>query len=500
MEETLKLELREISKSFPGVQALDRVSIGVKKGHVHAIIGENGAGKSTMMKIINGLYRPDTGEIFIDGEKVVIKDPKDAQNKGISMIFQELNFFPELSIEENLFMGNFPSRRIGCFVNWKEIRRKMKKLAAEEGINYDPEMKIKELTVSQIQMLEILKAVTLHKASIIIMDEPTSSIGSKEVSNLFRKIRQLKEQGISILYISHKLEEILQIADDISVIRDGRYITGGSVKEFNEEKLITAMVGRKLEQIYPKEEAVIGEEMLRISGLGKEGVFKNVQLHVKNGEIVGLAGLVGAGRTELARAIAGLDSIDTGEIWLNGKKIHLKNIGSAIRQGIIMVSEDRKRYGIIPIRSILENISLTLLKMEKGSFIHKKVEREKALSIAKELNVKAPGLETLVGSLSGGNQQKVVLAKWLLLKSKVIILDEPTRGIDIGAKAEIYKIITRLAKRGVAIIMISSELPELIGMSDRIYVMSHGQITGEIERKDFSQELIMKKALEVGYE
>ena len=488
------LELQGICKRFPGVYALKNVDLVIYPGRVLALVGENGAGKSTLMKIIDGIYQPDAGKIVLRGEKTVIRHPMDARKKGIAMIHQELNYFPELSVEENMFMGQHPER-YKAFVNWGEIRRRVAALCQQEGLPYSPQMKIKELTVSQIQMLEILKAVSVD-SKIIIMDEPTSSIGDKEVASLFSKIRALREQGIGIVYISHKLDEIFQIADDVVVLRDGCRISQGSVSEYTPESLIADMVGRRMENIYAKETVPTGEVALELRRLTRKGRFHDVSLKAHKGEIVGMAGLVGAGRTELARSIAGLDSQDSGEVLLHGKTLSIQSVSDSIRTGIVMVSEDRKEYGIIPVRSIQENISLTMLRMSKGLFVKRQQETERVEKLAKELSIKAPSLLSPIMTLSGGNQQKAILARWLLLlHSDVFILDEPTRGVDVGAKFEIYKIITELAKQGKAIILISSELPELIGMSDRIYVMSGGRITGEFSRDSFSQETILKRAV-----
>ena len=500
MEPNAKLRLEGISKYFPGVKALDGVDVTLRAGTVHAIMGENGAGKSTLMKIINGLYRPDRGVIRLDGEKVEIASPMRAAELGIAMIYQELNYFPDLSIEENLFMRRYPSRGGNPFISWKLLREKTLAIFRENGVRYDPGMKIKELSVSNIQMLEILKAVAF-KAQIIIMDEPTSSISAKEVDRLFETIDRLRGSGVSILYISHKLDEIFRIADDITVIRDGKTVAGGPAASFTEAGLITAMVGRPIENIYPKETLPLGDVFFEVRNFSRKGVFADINLHARRGEIVGLAGLVGAGRTELACAIFGMDPHDSGEIRLDGRELRIRSIGDAIRNGILMVSEDRRKYGVVPMRSIRENITLTSLRIGRGKLINLKAERQASQRLSAILNVKAPSLDAELGSLSGGNQQKVILARWLMVDSKVMIMDEPTRGIDVGAKFEIYAIMTRLVKeKGIGIVMISSEMPELIGMSDRIYVMSKGRITGELRRGEFSQERIMVHATGAGEE
>lgn len=492
MENSVKLELRNISKSFPGVKALDNVNISLRKGTVHAVMGENGAGKSTLMKIINGLYQRDSGQILLDGKEVSFQSPLESSASGIAMIYQELNFFPDLTIEENVFMGRQPSK--GGFVNWKELRSRVKKIFVENGLDYDPGMKIKELSVSNIQMLEIVKAVAF-KAEVIIMDEPTSSISNQEVEALFQTINRLRNQGISILYISHKMEEIFRIADDITVIRDGQSIITGPAKQFNNDTLIAHMVGRPISNIYPKEEIPLGKVIFELKNFSSKDTFEKINITLRKGEIIGMAGLVGAGRTEVARAVFGLDPYDSGEILLNGKKIEIRNVSQAVQNKILMVSEDRKRDGVVGIRSIRENISLASLRVRKGGFLRLKKELTETGEMSKLLNVRSAGIETSLGSLSGGNQQKVILARWLMIEGEVLILDEPTRGIDVGAKLEIYQIMTQLVKeKGLSIIMISSELPELIGMCDRIYVMNKGYITGVIGREEYSQERIMKLA------
>ncbi|MDR0361483.1 MAG: sugar ABC transporter ATP-binding protein [Planctomycetota bacterium] len=496
MDSGVKLRLVGISKFFPGVKALDGVDVTLREGTVHAIMGENGAGKSTLMKIINGLYKQDRGEIHLDGKKVDIASPQQASELGIAMIYQELNYFPDLTIEENLFMRRYPTK--ASFISWKTLREQTRRIFAENGVHYDPGMKIKELSVSNIQMLEILKAVAF-KAKIIIMDEPTSSISTKEVDQLFATINRLRDNGVSILYISHKMDEIFRIADDITVIRDGRTIVSGPVDAFTEDSLITAMVGRPIENIYPKEILPLGDTFFEVRDFNSAGVFADINLHVRRGEIVGLAGLVGAGRTELACAIFGMDPCDRGEVWLDGERARIRSINEAIQNGILMVSEDRKKYGVVPMRSIRENISITSLRINKGKLIDLKREKRISQRLFSSLNVKAPNLDVELGTLSGGNQQKVILARWLMVDSKVMIMDEPTRGIDVGAKFEIYSIMTKLVKeKGIGIVMISSEMPELIGMSDRIYVMNKGRITGELERDQFTQERIMIHATAAG--
>lgn len=493
MSAEIKLRVSKIEKSFPGVKALDKIDFSVKKGTVHVLCGENGAGKSTLMKIINGIYQPDCGQIYIDEKPVKIQNPIQARNLGISMIFQEMNYVPEMTVEENIFLGKLPVNKFGA-VDWKEVRRSTSELLKAENLPYSPTTLLKDLTVSDIQMLEIIKAIS-NKSDIIIMDEPTSAITLKEVERLFVKIRELKARGVSIIYISHKLDEVFQIADEITVFRDGTVVESHPKEELDIETVISLMVGRKLTNTYPKEQVKTGENILEVKNLNSTGVYRNVSFKVKKGEIVGFAGLMGAGRTEVMRSLFGLDPITSGEVVIKSRKVSVKNVRQSIDNGLVMLSEDRRRYGIIPVRSVKENTTLSNLKrVFYGLHLHKKVENKVVTELFNKLRVKTPGLDTVIASLSGGNQQKVVLAKWMLLNPDILILDEPTRGIDVGAKYEIYKLITELVKEGKVVIMVSSELPELIGMCDRIYVMAKGSITGEIKREDFSQELIMKYA------
>ena len=493
MEATIKLRVSQIEKSFPGVKALDKIDFAVRKGTVHALCGENGAGKSTLMKIINGLYKPDAGQIFIDEEPVKIRDPIMAQHFGIAMIAQELNYVPEMSVEENLFLGRLPVNKFGK-VNWKQVRRRTLELLEAENLSYRPEQKLKTLTVSDIQMLEIIKAVS-NNAEIIVMDEPTSAITNKEVDLLFKKIAALKAKGVSIVYISHKLDEVFQIADDITVFRDGTVVGSYLASDLDMDQVIALMVGRKMENVYPKETLPIGEPLLEIENLNSKGVFKDISFSVKKGEIIGFAGLVGAGRTEVMRSIFGLDPITSGKIVVSGNEIKVKRPADSIKHGIVMLSEDRRRYGIIPIRSVMENATISALeKFIYGGYAHETLQKELVTNYFQKMHVKTPSLETPIQSLSGGNQQKVLLSKWMLRDPDILILDEPTRGIDVGAKFEIYNLMTEMAREGKAVVMVSSELPELIGMCDRIYVMCQGKIGGELSKEDFSQEAIMKFA------
>lgn len=497
MSQEIKLRVANVEKSFPGVKALDKIDFSVRKGTVHALCGENGAGKSTLMKIINGIYKPDAGEIYIDEKPVKIQNPIQARSHGIAMIAQELNYVPEMSIEENVFLGRLPVHKFGK-VDWKELRKKTKAFMESEGLDYRPDQKMKTLAVSDIQMLEIMKAVS-NNADIIVMDEPTSSITQKEVDMLFEKIDTLKKQGVSIIYISHKMDEVFKIADDITVLRDGTVVETHPAQELDIDRVIALMVGRRMEHIYPKEEVRTGETLLEVKDLCRQGVYKDINFQVKRGEIVGFAGLVGAGRTEVMRSVFGLDPISSGQIYLKGTEVQIQSVSDSIKNNMVMLSEDRRRYGIIPIRSVMENASISSLeKVIYRGRAHQSEERKLVGEYFRKMNVKTPGLETTIQSLSGGNQQKVLLAKWMMRDPEVLILDEPTRGIDVGAKFEIYKLMTDMAKQSRAVVMVSSELPELIGMCDRIYIMSQGKITGHLIKEEFSQEAIMKFATNAG--
>ena len=489
------LEFREVSKLFPGVVALDKVSFGVKRGAVHVLMGENGAGKSTLMKIISGEHEVTSGEILLDGEKVEFKNPQMAREKGIAMIYQELQYVPEFTVEEFLMMGREPGRKANCFIDWKELHRAAADILKQEGLRYDLKTKIKDLSVSDIQLLEITRAISTQ-ARIIIMDEPTSALSNAEVERLFENIRRMKERGITVLYISHKMDEVFRIGDEMTVMRDGKHIATDGIANYDYDKVVRLMVGREISSVYPKEQAEIGDVVLEVKGLTSAMLkVDHVSFQVRRGEILGIAGLMGAGRTELVSMIAGLEKYDEGEIWVEGKPVQIHSVAGAIRNGIMMATEDRRRQGIISCRSIKENISLpNLRRLSRFLFVDQKKENQAVDLIWKRLRIKAPSKQTLVSNLSGGNQQKVVLAKWLLSEPKVLILDEPTRGIDVAAKHEIYKLMNEMVREGIAIIMISSELPEFIGMCDRAYTMYEGRFTGELQRSQLTQEKIMKLA------
>lgn len=491
----IALELKHISKSFPGVKALDDVSFAVEEGSVHILVGENGAGKSTLIKIINGMYTADQGELCVFGEKITTHNPRYMKEIGIATIHQELNPVPDLTIAENIFLGRVPTRG-PKIVDKKRMVKDAQKLIDDLGFHYDARRIMRSLTVSDMQIIEIIKAISVN-AKVIIMDEPTSSITESEVAVLHEQIHKLRKMGISIIYISHKLEEIRQVGDRVTVIRDGRVISSHGVDELTTEEIITKMVGRRMDHVYPIKESGIGKALFEVKNFTQPKIFHNVTFTLHKGEILGMAGLVGAGRTEVVRAIFGLDPHETGELYINGRQIEIRKVSDAIKEGIIMLSEDRKLEGLVLIRSIAENIGLPNLKRYRGFLLNKKLERQDAEEMKKKLAIKTPTIHTEAQSLSGGNQQKVVIAKWLLQDPLVFIMDEPTRGIDVGAKYEIYKIMCDLAAQGAGVIMISSELPEIIGVCDRTLVMAEGRITGEVARKDFSQERIMSFALGV---
>ncbi|MDR3122795.1 MAG: sugar ABC transporter ATP-binding protein [Treponema sp.] len=500
MPEQIFLELKDITKAFPGVLALDNVSFSVRRGEVHALCGENGAGKSTLMKILDGIHKADSGEIYIEGKPVTIQNPVDARKQGIAMIFQECAFVPEMSVAESLFLGALPITKLRR-VDWNYIHKTTDELLRSEGLIDNPRLidgahtKLKFLTIADIQMLEIAKAI--HKDSqVIIMDEPTSSIAKKEADELLTKIIELKNRGKSIIYISHKMDEIFRIADRVTVFRDGKVVGTDDAKNLTIDKVITMMVGRELSNDYPKIAAPKGEELLRVEHLKQTGAFQDISFNLHAGEIVGFAGLVGAGRTEVVRAVSGLDPIDGGSVFVRGREVKVRRVSDSIDNGIVMCSEDRRRYGLVLIRSVRENIGLpNLSRYIYNGRLHRIKEIRESGEQCNNLMIKTPSIETPVSTLSGGNQQKVVLAKWLIKDPSILIFDEPTRGIDVGAKYEIYKLMSEIVRDGKkGIVMISSELPELLGMCDRIYVMSKGTLAAELAREQFSQELIMQYA------
>jgi len=494
------LRVKEISKSFSGVKALDNIHFDLKKGEVHALMGENGAGKSTFMKILIGLVTPDSGEVLLEGENLVGSNVNETLKKGICMIHQEILIIPELSVAQNIFLGRERevSGKTGVLSGWlndAEINRRAAELLDRMGVNIAPKSKMKHLSVAQMQMVEIAKAIS-NNAKVIIMDEPTSAISDKEVATLFQIIRDLKAQGVSIIYISHKMDEIFRISDTITVLRDGKYIGTRTAAELDHHTLIAMMVGREIDQMFPEATRPVGNEVLTVRNLGRAGKFSNISFNVKSGEILGLAGLMGAGRTEIARAIFGLDQWDEGEISIKQTPLRARTPREAIDRGIGYVSEDRKGLGFIPRMSVKDNITLSSMNNHRrGGFISTHSEQSVTEKMIADLKIKTAGTGQDVAYLSGGNQQKVVIGRVLLAAPEIIILDEPTRGVDVGAKFEIYKLIRSLADRGMAIIMISSELPEILGLSDRILVLSKGKQTALLSKEEATQEVIMRYAV-----
>ncbi|MDP3467912.1 MAG: sugar ABC transporter ATP-binding protein [Daejeonella sp.] len=487
------LRVNRLSKSFFGIKALDNIHFDLKKGEVHALMGENGAGKSTFMKILIGLLKADSGSISFNSEQIENLDVHSIMQKCISMIHQEILMVPELTVAQNIFLG----REIGraYLLDDQAINQKAEDLLQSMGLNIKVRTKAKHLSIAEMQLIEIAKAVS-HNARVIIMDEPSSALSEKEVEILFKIIRDLKNKGVSIIYISHKMEEIYKIADRITVLRDGKFIATKNTADLDKNSLISLMVGREIEELFSANSLAQPEVVLKVQNLHKKGKFSDINFEVHAGEVLGIAGLMGAGRTEIARAIFGLDRINSGNIILKGKKLTIRSPEDAIREGIGYVSEDRKTLGFIPELSVKQNISLSsILKYSKAWFIDNKKEQTATSKIAQELKIKASGLNQKVMNLSGGNQQKVVIARVLLASPFLIILDEPTRGIDIGAKHEIYKLIRQLTKGGLAVIMISSELPEILGMSNRILVLSKGKQKTILTQKEASQEKIMQYAL-----
>lgn len=487
------LKMCGISKHFPGVNALENVNFELKPGEIHALIGENGAGKSTLMKVLTGIYQPDAGTILLRGKPYQSKNPKDALNHGISMIYQEFNLLPDLNVAENIFVAREPRKWHNLLIDDKTMLYETEKLMQSLELNIPANRKISQLSVAEMQMVEIAKAL-FSKSDILILDEPTSALAEHEVSKLFGILRKLRAQGVAIIYISHRLEEFDKIVDRVTILRDGKYITTRDWAGITIPEMISMMVGRSITDQYPQRHAKIGDIVLEARNFSNKKL-KNVSMYVRRGEVLGLAGMMGAGRTEFARAIFGADHISAGELWMNGKKIEIKCPSDAITNHIAYLPEDRKKSGLLLDQSVHTNILLASLKNYafKGLLNEKscgKMVQEKV----RDLGVKTPSPRQLVKLLSGGNQQKVLIARWLCLDSKVIIFDEPTRGIDVGAKYEVYSLINRMAESGAAVIMISSEMPEILGMSDRIAVMYEGKMIGDIPAREATQERILNMA------
>lgn len=488
--------LNKISKSFAGVRALNNVDFDLNPGEIHVLLGENGAGKSTMIKIISGALSPDAGEIRIDGRAVHFSGPAEANQYGIATIYQELSLIPYLSVAENIFLGRQPLRRdrLQLFVDWKKMNEQARLLLSELGLYIDPRIKAGKLSVAEQQLVEIAKAISVN-ARFLILDEPTATLTDKEIDQLFSVVLGLSAKGVGIIYISHRLEELETVGDRITVMRDGEKVTTINLKDVTRDQLITFMVGRELKLDQEASKAKIGKVALKVNGLSRKGVFKNVSFTLREGEILGMAGLVGSRRTEVARAIFGAEPWDEGGVEVFGQRAKMWNPGSAIKMGMAFLPAERKTDGLVLSASIMKNITLSSLKeFCRCGFISARKEEKKSSEYMQNLRIKTPSIKQLCGNLSGGNQQKVALAKALCSRAKILIFDEPTRGIDIGAKFAIYELLRKLAREGTAIIIISSELPELLNMSDRILVMRAGKITGEFSREEATQEKILHAA------
>lgn len=496
MPQPYMLEVTDLTKTFSGVKALDAVQLRVRKGEVHALMGENGAGKSTFMKLLIGLLMPDSGEIRFEGTSLKAASVYEVLQQGISMIHQEMLNVPELTVAQNIFLGRETTGGLFRWLDDRDRNKQAAKLLAHLGVSIPPDAKMKYLSVAEMQMVEIAKAIS-NDVKVLIMDEPTSALADAEVTILFGIIRELTQKGVAVIYISHKMDEIFTIADTITVLRDGQYIGTYPAHELDENSLIKLMVGRELDRLFPESNVQPGAEILSVQHIGRKGAFSDINFTVHAGEVLGLAGLMGAGRTEVARALYGLDRIDSGQTQLKGQPITLKSPQDAIRQGIGYVSEDRKQLGLIPALSVKHNITLgNLSSFADGGFIRSQRESTAAVDVMADLRIKATGPDQPVVYLSGGNQQKVVIGKVLQANPVVVILDEPTRGIDIGAKSEIYKLIHELKASGIAIILVSSELPELLGLSDRILVLAKGKQTALLSKEEATQETITRYAMQ----
>jgi ribose transport system ATP-binding protein len=488
------LQMQRISKTFPGVVALDEVNFELRKGEVHILLGENGAGKSTLMKILSGAHQKSSGQILLDGREIEIRNPKHAQELGISIIYQELNLVPQLSAAENIFLGREPVSYPGL-IDRKAMQREAARTLTDLGVEIDVRKPVRELSIAQQQMVEVAKAISLE-AKILIMDEPTSALTEREIKELFARIRQLKAAGVSVIYISHRLEELFEIGDRVTVLRDGKNVGVREIRNVTKAELIRLMVNRELTNQFPKVRAPRGEEALKVENLNRDGVLKDINFSLHRGEVLGIAGLLGSGRTELARAIFGVDKIDSGNIYIKGRLQRVTSPRNAISSGIGFLTEDRKTQGLVLVRSVKDNICLPSIgKFSRFGVVKSAEEKRATERFVGELRIKTPGINQKAVYLSGGNQQKVVLSKWLCCEADIFIFDEPTRGIDVGSKAEIYQLINQLTASGVAVMMISSELPEILGMSDRILVMHQGRITGEFTADEATQEKVLGCAL-----
>lgn len=488
MDNNYILTLKNITKEFPGVKALDDVTINIERGTIHGLVGENGAGKSTLIKVLAGIYRPNKGEIILDGKPCRFNSPIEARRAGISVVHQEIKLAEPLSVAENMFLGNVQLKN--GLVDWKGMRRRAREIVEDLGMDIDINAQVSSLTVAKKQIVEIMHAIN-NNSRILIMDEPSAVLTDRELEVMFRIVKQLRDEGITIIYISHRLDEIFGLCSNVSVLRDGRHIDTIPVASVDRQGLINMMVGREMGQEYPKEVGNVGGTILEVKNLSR-GILRDISFEVKSGEVFGISGLVGAGRTELARAILGIDKPESGEVYVRGKKVHYRTFADAIRDGLGLIPEDRKLQGLVQIMSVKRNTTLVNMKrVLRAGVISSSLEEKLSKEYADKLHVVTPSMETEVQYLSGGNQQKVVIAKWLFQNSEILFLDEPTRGIDVGAKAEIYRLINRMAKEGKTIIMISSEMPELLGMCDRIMVMHEGHKMGELNAAEATQAKIM---------
>ena len=488
MEKDYILSLKGITKVFPGVKALDDVTINVERGTIHGLVGENGAGKSTLIKVLAGIYQPEKGEVVLEGQVRKFASPIAARRAGISVVHQEIKLSETLSVAENMFLGNIMMK--GKIVDWAGMRKRAQEIVDDLGMDIDINAQVSSLTVAKKQIVEIMHAIN-NNAHVLIMDEPSAVLTDRELEVMFRIVKQLRENGITIIYISHRLDEVFDLCDNVSVLRDGQHIDTLPIHEITRQGLINMMVGREMGQEYPKEPGNIGDTILEVKNLNC-GILKDISFQVKSGEVFGISGLVGAGRTELARAVLGIDKIESGEVYVRGKKVKYRTFADAIHDGLGLIPEDRKLQGLVQRMTVKRNTTLVNLNgVIKGGVIRKALEDKYSEEYCKKLRVVTPSMETMVMNLSGGNQQKVVIAKWLFKGSEILFLDEPTRGIDVGAKAEIYRLINQMVQEGKTVIMISSEMPEILGMCDRIMVLHEGHKMGELTAEEATQEKIM---------
>ena len=496
INESYVIKLESIIKEFPGVRALDNVNFDLEKAEIHALLGENGAGKSTLIKIIMGLYRSNSGKFFFNGKKVDIKGTKDAKMLGIDAIYQEQNLCPDLTVAENIYVNRLPRFKVIGLVNWRRLFKDSEKLLKEWNADFSANQVVATLNVSQRQIIEIIKVVEEKELKVLILDEPTAALIEEEITKLFDSIRKLKEKGISVIYISHRLDEVFSISDRITVLRDGKNVGTLKTSQVTKKELIQLMIGRELSEMYPKRQIEKGPVILKVANLDSGKYVKDINFELKKGEILGIYGLLGSGKSEVGKSIFGRATIDKGEVWINNAPVKIRNVNDAIRYKIGFVPADRKRNGIIDILNVRENLTLANLSaVGNAGFINKKLEKERATRWVKSLNIKTPSLDTKIASLSGGNQQKVVIGKWLDSEAEILILNEPTHGVDVGAKVEIYQIIESFCEKGIGVLMISSEIPELVAICDRVIVMYQGKVNGQLAGNEITQENILKLAM-----